>query len=253
MCTLVFAYKVHPRYDLIFLGNRDEFKNRPTESAHFWQSNPSILAGIDLEKGGTWTGITRQGRMAFITNHRNFSLSSVSKLSRGYLTRDFLAGNTDSLDYLKNLEQQRREYAPYNLIVGTLAQLWFYSNIEDQIRLLPAGLYGLSNGFLDTPWPKVIKAKSRLAQLITAEFTLDQLFSILADTEQAPDEALPDTGTTLELERMLSSIHIDSPNYGTRFKTIILIDKSGRVEFHEASLDEQRQWKQLSFQFQLEQ
>lgn len=253
MCTLLLAYQIHPQYDLIFLGNRDEFKNRPTLRAHYWESHPTVLAGIDLEKGGTWTGITKEGCLAFITNYRDFSIPSHSILSRGFLTRDFLIQSVGPLPYLQEVQRKRKEYDPFNLILGNRRELWFYSNIEDKITPLKPGLYGLSNALLDTPWHKVTKAKDQLQALLKAPFKVDQLFAILDSTEGAPDDQLPHTGASLEMERLLSSIHIDSPDYGTRFKTVILIDKSGTVEFHEASLDEQGQWKRSSFQFHLEQ
>jgi len=236
MCTLLFAYKAHPEYDFIFIGNRDEFKNRPSIGAHFLSSHPKVLAGIDQEKGGTWTGITADGRIAFITNHRNLSLRRESSLSRGYLTLDFLIDTISPEDYLKKIQKHYAEYNPFNLVVGTVQELWFYSNIENVIKPLTAGIYGLSNAVLDTPWYKVTKAKKRFTELISKNFSIDELFEILADTEVPSDEHLPETGVPLETERMLSTIHIDSPNYGTLFKTVILVNKQGEVSFYEKQL-----------------
>lgn len=251
MCTLLFAYKLHPNYRFIFLGNRDEFKSRPALKAHFWESHPNVLAGIDLEKGGTWTGITQEGRFAFITNYRDFSIPRNSILSRGYLTRDFLVHSVDPLKYLQDLKLHKSNYDPFNLIVGNPDNLWFYSNIEDMIRPIKPGIYGLSNALLDTPWYKVSKAKKRFAQLLATDFSSDQLFEILDDTEIAPDEVLPKTGVPLDTERMLSTIHIDTENYGTRFKTVILVDNDGKVQFYEKALNEVGHWELSTYTFKI--
>ncbi|KAF1086722.1 hypothetical protein SPSYN_00441 [Sporotomaculum syntrophicum] len=252
MCTLLMAYKFHPDYDFIFLGNRDEYKDRPARAAHFWPSYPNLLAGIDLVKGGTWTGITREGRLAFVTNYRDFSLPRSSTLSRGALTRDFLIKSIPPLAYLQNVHVQRSAYDPFNLIVGTPHELYYYSNMENQIRLLQPGVYGLSNALLDTPWFKVTKAKERLICLLATDFSVQQLFDILADREVTPDEQLPRTGLTLEKERALSSIYVDISNYGTQFQTVILIRTGGEVQFYEKSSVGEDKWQQSSFFFNLQ-
>lgn len=251
MCILLMAYKVHPEYNFIFLGNRDEYKDRPARAAHFWPSYPNLLAGIDLVKGGTWTGITREGRLAFVTNYRDFSLPRNSILSRGALTRDFLIRSTAPLAYLQDIQIQRSSYDPFNLVVGTLHELYYYSNLENQIRHLKPGVYGLSNALLDTPWFKVTKAKSRLTSLLATGFSVQQLFNILADREVAPDEKLPRTGLTLEKERALSSIYVDINNYGTQFQTVILISAGGEVQFYERALVGKDKWQQSAFAFNL--
>ncbi|WP_353893651.1 NRDE family protein [Proteinivorax hydrogeniformans] len=249
ICTLIFAYKVHPEYDLVFLGNRDEFKNRPTAFSHFWDDHSDILAGIDLLKGGTWTGITKKGRIAFITNYRDFNIQRDPLLSRGYLVKDFLLKNISPFTYLKEVQKEKDKYDLFNLIVGSLDDLCYYSNVENKIKKLTPGLYGLSNALLDTPWPKVVKAKNRLSSLLKIGFSVPQLFEILDDTEIPPDENLPDTGLTLDKERMLSPIHIDTPTYGTRIKTVILINKSGDVKFYEKGLNDNGSWELNKFKF----
>ena len=242
MCTILFAYKAHPEYDFIFLGNRDEFRNRPSKEAHFWPSHPNVLAGIDLEKGGTWTGISKEGRVAFLTNHRDGSLPVKNKVSRGNLTRDFLIGDMDPLMYLEDIQNKREDYDPFNLVVGTKDELYFYSNIENKIQMIDPGVYGLSNAFLDTPWYKVKKAKNRFIGLLEKEFSVDQLFDILSDTEKPPIDKLPDTGVSLEWEKTLSSICIDTPEYGTQFKTVMLVDNKKEVRFHEKIYDNKGKW-----------
>lgn len=251
MCTLLFAYKMHPKYDLIFLGNRDEFKSRPSKSADFWSSHPNVLGGIDLEQGGTWTGITGEGRLAFITNYRNPSLKIESALSRGYLTRDFLTSSISPEEYLQAIQLKASAYNPFNLVVGTINDLWFYSNVENEIRQIKAGVYGLSNGLLDTPWYKVKKGKARLAKLLSTYFSIEDIFEILDDTEVPPDKDLPETGVPIETERMLSSIHIDSQSYGTIFKTIILITPQGNVSFYEKLLKSDGDWQLNNYSFNI--
>jgi uncharacterized protein with NRDE domain len=233
MCTILFAYKSHPEYPLIFLGNRDEFKNRPSMNAHFWEENPNVFGGRDLVACGTWTGITKTGRLAFITNHRQLPLKRDVPKSRGALTSEFLVGVETPQKFLKRIQNEHTEYAPFNLVVGTLDELWFYSNIEDEIKRIEPGIHGLSNGLLDTPWYKVEKGKRRLAEQMDSEIIVEDLFQILNDEEIPHDDLLPKTGVTMELERTLSPIHIDTAEYGTVFKTIIMVDHNGLVRFYE--------------------
>ena len=234
------------------MGNRDEFRNRPSKSAHFWQAHPNVLAGVDLEKGGTWTGISKEGRIAFLTNHRDASIPMNGKITRGNLSRDFLTGSMNPLEYLKDIQSNREDYDPFNLVVGTQDELYFYSNIENKILPVQPGIYGLSNAFLDTPWFKVKKAKDRLLNLMEREFSVNELFDILNDREIPPIDKLPDTGVSLETEKMLSSIYIDTPEYGTGFKTVMLVDKNREVQFHEERYYKDG-WKQNKSIFNLEQ
>lgn len=236
MCTLVFAYKMHPEYDFIYIGNRDEFKTRPSVGAHYWEDDKRVVAGMDLEKGGTWAGMTTTGRMAFITNFREPHLKKDGQHSRGFLTRNFLTSEMTPVAYLNSIKSERNAYDPYNLIVGTLDELCYYSNMNNRILKLGPGIHGLSNAFLNSPWYKVVKAKERLSELIYKDFIIEELFSILDDKEIPPDSLLPDTGVPIDLERTLSTIHIDTPSYGTMYKTAILIRKDGHVTFYEREL-----------------
>lgn len=237
MCTMVFAYKMHPEYDFIYIGNRDEFKSRPSMGAHYWETHPRVIAGIDLEKGGTWTGITTEGRLAFLTNYREPHLKKDGLYSRGILVKNYLIGEMSLNAYLSSIKKQPDAYDPFNLIAGSLDELWYYSNMNNCASRIAPGIHGLSNAYLNAPWYKVVKAKERLSELIYKDFLVEELFSILDDKEIPSDALLPDTGVPLDLERTLSSIHIDTPNYGTLFKTAILIRKDGLVKYFEKKLE----------------
>lgn len=235
MCTIVFAHKAHSKYPLIVLGNRDEFKNRPSKGAHYWPENPHIFAGLDLKEKGTWMGVTTDGRLAFITNYRDFKLHKPDMKSRGELTRDYLLSNLSPENYLKWVQQNRHLYNPFNLVVGTVDALWYYSNIQNKIIKISEGIHGLSNAFLNTSWYKVDKAKKALKDILKQDnIEVSQLFELLNDREIPDDSLLPNTGIDIELERVLSSINIDTELYGTLFKTIILVDKKGELTFYEA-------------------
>jgi uncharacterized protein with NRDE domain len=238
MCTLLLAIEQHPRYRLILAANRDEFYERPTASAAFWCEAPHLFAGRDLARGGTWLGVTTAGRIAALTNYREPHPVRVNPPSRGHLVSDFLSSNLGGEEYLQQLQSSALPYSGYNLLVGDLNRLYYYSNKSDGILSLSPGLYGLSNHLLDTPWPKVLRGKGALAQLLEgAEVSAEDLFGILADPTQAPDQDLPDTGVGLELERVLSSIFIKTETYGTRSSTVLLVDADGQTTFIERNFN----------------
>jgi uncharacterized protein with NRDE domain len=222
MCLILFAYQVHPVYPLIVAANRDEFFNRPTAPAHCWEDDPEIIAGRDLEKMGTWMGVTTFGRLSALTNYRNPRESVEGKRSRGELVTGAL--KTDNLQgFMELLEQNKEAYPGYNLLAGDVNELYYYSNRGDGLHKLAPGIYGMSNHLLNTDWPKVKKGKESLAKIIGSnqENLVEKLFEILFDEERYPDEALPKTGVPLEMERMLSSLFIKSPDYGTRSSTVL--------------------------------
>ena len=234
MCFIVLAYRHHPRYRLVLATNRDEFYARPAAPAAFWDEAPTTLAGRDLQGGGTWMGVTRTGRVAALTNVREPGRHAQDAPTRGMLVADFLAGTLEPRAYLDALHPQADRYNGFNLLLGDTQNLFYFGNRATGIRVLEPGLYGLSNHLLDTPWPKVVKGKAALDAALNADVVdPEALFALLADTQQAPDDALPDTGVGLPWERMLSPIFIESPTYGTRVSTIILIDHQGRVTFAE--------------------
>lgn len=196
-----------------------------------------MIAGIDLEKGGTWTGMTTDGRLAFLTNYREPHLKKDGLYSRGILVKNYLIGNRSSSTYLRSIKKHHNAYDPFNLIVGSLDAFRYYSNMNNRMTKIAPGIHGLSNAYLNTPWYKVVKAKERLGELMYKEFLIEELFSILDDQEMPPDVLLPNTGVPLDLERTLSTIHIDTPTYGTLFKTAILIRKDGLVTYYKKQLE----------------
>ncbi len=230
MCLIVLAYKVHPRYPLVLAANRDEFRIRPAEPAHWWNDAPHILAGRDLQAGGTWMGITRNGRFAALTNYRDLHRPPKQGPSRGLLVRDALEGTLDLT--------ATAAYEGFNLLHGTVDALRYHNNIEPTDAPLSPGVHGLSNAFLDTPWPKVQAAKSGLEELLQGpDMALtDGLFALLRDERPATDAQLPETGLPLPMERAVSSIFIDTPGYGTRCSTVVLVDAEGKVYFEERTV-----------------
>lgn len=249
MCTLAFAYKIHPNYPFVFIGNRDEFFSRPSKPAHLWST---VISGIDLEKGGTWTGITTSGRMAFITNYRDFSLHKVGASSRGELTKRFLEGFEEPLDYARMLQHKKEAYNPYNIVIGTMEELFYYSNVKDQVIPLTPGIYGLSNAFLDTPWPKVNKFKSALKQMLdSGNIEIRKLFDVLEDASVADDAELPNTGIEYTLEKALSAPYVEMATYGTRFETIIVIRHDSKAVLYEKSRDELGVWHYNEIPFEI--
>ena len=237
MCLIVFAYQQHPNYPLLLTANRDEFYQRPTQAADFWSDHPDLLAGRDLQAGGTWLGITRSGRFAAITNYREELTPEQSfPRSRGDLTRDFLSGNSSAREFLQEIQPIDQEYAGFNLLLMDNTGLYCYSNRSTKIEALAPGLYGLSNHQLDTPWPKVEQAKGMFQDILQQDtISHEQLFNALASEKQADINDLPETDSFLPREsaRKISSQFIRSEDYGTRANTTLKISTAGQVEFQE--------------------
>jgi uncharacterized protein with NRDE domain len=253
MCLILLSYKQHPVYPLIFAANRDEFYDRPSAPASFWEDRPDLLAGRDLREGGTWLGITRQGRMAALTNYRDPASVKLQAPSRGWLVRDYLCFRESTADYLKKLEKQADQYNGFSVILGDPFRLYYYSNRGTTIELTP-GLYGLSNALLNTPWPKTETGKRRLGALLsqTDKPTPEDLFSILKDQTRPDDGQLPDTGIGLEWERILASMFITSPVYGTRSSSLLLVDRTRLVTFIERIYDGgSGPWVTAKFEFRI--
>jgi len=234
MCLIVFAQKYHPRYQLVLAINRDEFFERPTAPAEFWPEAPQVLAGRDLERGGTWFGVSTKGRVAAVTNYREPHPRMPHDKSRGMLVLEFLNGTEAAEDYLQRICASGESYGGFNLLLGDGEQLYHCSNRGGAVAAVPPGIHGLSNHLLDTPWPKVVTARLRLEQaLLKQEPNQEELLSLIADSATFPDHLLPDTGVGLERERLLSPMFISGKTYGTRSTTLLLISHDNRITFIE--------------------
>jgi uncharacterized protein with NRDE domain len=222
---------MHPDYRLILAANRDEFYDRPTAPLDYWVDNPDVLAGRDLKCNGTWLGVTKTGRIAAATNFREPQPHLAKAPSRGSLVSDYLMGRTAAQVYLKQVKKIGLRYNGFNLIAGDLSGLYYCANRAKRIQKLTAGLYGISNHLLDTPWPKIRKGKAALQDQLNGRQKIDieKIFNILADRSLAPDNELPQTGVSPEWERILSPLFITSDVYGTRCSSIVLMEKSGRI------------------------
>lgn len=229
MCLIVLAHRMHPAYPLVLAANRDEFHARPTAPAAFWPGAPQVLAGRDLQAGGTWLGVSRQGRWAALTNVRE-AVTPAGRPSRGLLVSDFLRGNRPPVRYLEQVARRGWKYAGFNLLAGDGRQLASLSNRDAGVKLLAPGCYGLSNRLLDTPWPKVEQAKRQMvARLLHSDFHPDQLWQVLADRGLPPARDLPDSGLDRSVERALGAIFVQLPGYGTRCSTLLTIGRDRRV------------------------
>jgi len=250
MCVLVFALKSHPDYKFIFAGNRDEFYSRLTQPASIWGDEIKILSGIDLKSNGTWLGVTinrndsiPSGDFAVVTNFRDFYQfkENTNLISRGKLVKDFLQTNypykkseTRFRDFCDYLILNSQNYNALNLIFGNFDELYYYSNVNNRIEMIQNGIHGLSNNFLDIPWPKVHWAKLRFSDIIkNSNDLVEDLLTLLYDNSQFDVDLLPDTGIGIEREKLLSSIFIKSDVYGTRASTIILVDNNNKIKFIE--------------------
>lgn len=240
MCLIFLSLQQHPKYKLILAANRDEFYARKTDTASFWPGHKNILGGRDLEAMredktcGTWMAMTTTGKIAMVTNYRDFkNLKSIAP-SRGHLVSDFLIGDTAPTPYLQQVEKIKNDYNGFNLILGDVDNLFYLSNYKDGIEKLKPGSYGLSNALLQTPWPKVEQLKEKMIATISqSSFTAGELLNIMVNEEPAKDSDLPGTGIGLERERALSSMFIKTNGYGTRCSTVILVTDSNEILFQE--------------------
>lgn len=227
MCLILLAWRAHPDYPLVVAANRDEFFTRASAEAGWWPDRPGIFAGRDLEAGGTWLGLSRDGRFAGLTNFRDPTRQRPDAPSRGALVADFLAGKESTDAALARLTQEGLRYNGFNLLLSDGDSLGIYESETGSARHLEPGLYALSNHLLDTPWPKVLAGKSRLARALRALPDDTPLAELLRDDRPAADAELPRTGVSLAWERMLSSAFIRAPGYGTRCSTVIRRDRYG--------------------------
>ncbi|MCX7781307.1 MAG: NRDE family protein [Negativicutes bacterium] len=255
MCIILFAYDCHPDYWLILLANRDEFYNRLSSPAGFWDDCPQVLGGRDLEQGGSWLGVTKGGRIAAVTNYRDPQQNIPNAVSRGKLISEFLCGDEGPEAYMRRINAEADRYNGFSLLAGEAGRLWYYSNRQRTVAPVAPGIHGLSNHLIDTPWPKVRLGVKRLEEIMQLPPPVweDACWQLLADKTQPPDADLPATGVSLAWERVLSPIFIESPDYGTRASTLLFIDRRGGVRFCERSRDAvHKLWQRREYQFNWE-
>ena len=243
MCLIVVGWQAHADYPLVVAANRDEFYHRPTALAARWPDAPQVIGGLDLEAGGTWLGATETGRFAAVTNVREPNMAK-GEHSRGALTRDFLLSETPALDYAQQID--RSLFSGFNLLLGDGKTLVYSSNRNSEARQLPPGIYGLSNHRLDSPWPKLLKARERFADALPELPDQTEFFDLLSDQQLVEDNRLPQTGVPLEWERLLSAIFVQSESYGTRASTVLWQGINGEVRLHEKSFGPSGQLLQSS-------
>ncbi len=237
MCLILFSHHHHPSYKLVLIANRDEFYERPTKMASWWDDHPHILGGRDLTHHGSWLAITKQGKIAAITNYRDPNNIKSNAPSRGHLLNEFLTTSLSIAAFSNKLLATGNRYNGFNLLYGNQDELAYFSNYGSSPKILTPGNYGLSNSLLNTPWPKVVKGKEKLDKLLFSsdKFSVQKALKALKDNRQANENELPDTGIGLEKEKILSPMFIESPGYGSRCSTIITIDQNNRVDFNEFS------------------
>jgi uncharacterized protein with NRDE domain len=233
MCLIVLAWRPGHAQPLLLAANRDEFYERPSQPLAEWPDMPGVFAGRDLQAGGTWLGVGPGGRVAALTNIRDPGQAQGSR-SRGELPLAFLAGSQSIEDFLQHLREQRRHYSGFNLLLGDMHQLWHFNSLEGRATALTEGVHGLSNADLNTPWPKLQRARDALRQRLDRP-SPETLLELLADPTRAADTDLPHTGIGLTGERLLSSIFIASATYGTRASTALIINADGSRQLDERS------------------
>jgi len=232
MCLVVLAFNVHEDAPLVVAANRDEFHSRPTQDADWWSDQPNILGGRDLQAGGTWLGAHRSGRFATITNFRDAATSRSKLRSRGHLVAGFLQGNQSPVEYLRTISPEA--YAGFNLLVADGDQLAYLSNRGSDLQELSAGIYGLSNATLDTPWEKVERSKSRLGELLQqGRANETHLLRLLGDREKGPVNEVRSDRLPFATAHAITAPFIVTPKYGTRCSTIVRVDQAGTWHFLE--------------------
>jgi uncharacterized protein with NRDE domain len=252
MCLILIVWRGQPAYPCVIAANRDEFHVRPTESAHWWADDPNILAGRDLLASGTWLCVTRTGRFAALTNYRAPRQKRTDAPSRGTLVKNILESGASVEEELAHLRRVSPDYNDFNVLFSDGERLGVYESVRSEGRELGPGIYGLSNHLLDTPWPKVQRAKAGLQAALGDLTEPGPILALLRDDVPASDEHLPRTGVSLEWERLLSSAFIRGADYGTRCSTVIRIDRRGTAFFDEWSWDESgSQAGRTSIQFEI--
>jgi uncharacterized protein with NRDE domain len=240
VCLILFAWQAHPRYPLVVAANRDEFHARPTAAAHWWADTAGVLAGRDLQAGGTWMGVSRNGRFAALTNYREPQAPEPPlSHSRGHLVRNFLAGDDSAPAHARRLQRCSGDYSGFSLLLGDGRDLLYASNRLENPVLVPPGSHALSNHLLDTAWPKARHGRLRLEQLLKSEvMDAESLLQLLADRSLVPGEEPAAYELQLAPERLTRLAFIVSPEYGTRSSTVLLLGRNARAEYVERQFDQ---------------
>jgi uncharacterized protein with NRDE domain len=241
MCLLVIAWQAHPRYRLVVAANRDEYHARPAAPLAKWAPPLSILAGRDLQAQGTWLGVDRARRLGVVTNFRELQRTQPGAPSRGELIPRYLGAGADAADFFAGLEKHASGYSGFNLLLADESSLWYGSNRAVPFaRRLQAGVYGLSNELLDTPWPKLTRVRAGFEGWLRApRADVPALFALLADRTPAADgHTDPDSaGLPRDWARALSAPFVLHPAYGTRCSTVVLHEPGGGVSLIERRFD----------------
>lgn len=236
MCLIALALHQVPGYPLVIAANRDEFHARPTRDAHWWPDKPDLLGGRDLQAGGTWFALGRNGRFATVTNFRDAAPPQPRRRSRGHLVTGYLDSGLAPSAYLETVEEEA--YSGFNLIVGTATDVAYLSNREDGMRSLEPGVYGLSNALLDGPWHKVEASKRRLSELIATDTVNESsLMRMMNDRDRAPVDDVETGHLDLSTAHAISAPFIVLPDYGTRCTTVVLAGGDGNWQFTERRFD----------------
>jgi uncharacterized protein with NRDE domain len=241
LCLILLAWQTDPHWRLVLAANRDERHDRASAPVDWWPGQAGLFAGRDLVAGGTWLGITRAGRFAALTNYRDLRRTAHAGASRGMLVRDFLLGRQHPLEHLAAIDAQRQQWPPFNLLVGDTDTLVCLStearSASPRLQVLGAGIHGISNHLLNTPWPKVRLGREAMRTVLASDSACpdEALFQVLASRSVAADPELPDTGLPLERERATSAAMIVDPVYGTRCASVLLVDHQGRWRMQERS------------------
>ena len=236
MCLVVFAWQSHPDYRLVLAANRDEFHARPAEELHWWPDRTEVLAGRDLRAGGTWLAAGKAGRFATVTNYRETQAPRSGSASRGRLVADFVDSRVAPRDYLAAIEGQA--YAGFSLLCADRDELGYVSNRGDKLTMLEAGIYGLSNASLDTPWPKLVRTRSALAKMIKEqELNESSLIRLMADSTPARVADIRQDGMSFDFAKAVSAPFIRTEEYGTRCTSVLLWDYDDRIVLSEVRFD----------------
>ena len=244
MCLLVLAWRSHPQFRLVVGANRDEFHGRLAAPLAPWSDIEGVVGGRDLQANGAWFAVDARRRLGIVTNFREFGRRRRSAPSRGGLIPGYLAAGHAPGEYLRAIETDAPGFAGFNLLLADRGSLWYASNRADQFaRELPPGIYGLSNEFLDTPWPKLLRVRARFDALMQSTKASDldtfdsDLFAMLADREPAPADALPPGDLSPEWARKLSAPFVLDRRFGTRCSTVLTISNEGALRIAERRFD----------------